>query len=932
MGKKRPDRFELSSPAAAAGVAMVGARARVLDRRLAGLLRQPTGAKSRRAVHEVRVATRRTAVAVDAFATIAAEKHTRGARKALRAIRKACGDARDADVLLEWTKAATAEVVSRDRPALEYLAKRLRSLRRDGGKAVASDIPRRRDKAARRLGKYSASINEREDSRTLAELIATAIQQSADAVLAASAADLDDVDCLHKLRIACKRLRYTVELFVPAIGRKASARVLQPLVEFQDQIGGFTDASMRAGFIEQEIARLAHSSESSGTSSDNSLRSGLRRLLHREQKALKREQLAAIRKWRALETGDLFDDLRRLAFAPARESDGLRTGHAVETIARAVTAQADKVGMTEVPFSPSAGTNGELRTRRGSRSSGAGKRRLAAIDIGTNSIRLIVAEASPDGSYRVLDDEKEITRLGRGLHATGRLDPATQEHSALTIARMRSIAEGYGAAEIRVVATAACREAANAAEFLELVRERSGLEVEVIPAEQEALLAYRSAARAFDLRGVPAAVVDIGGGSLEVIFSAGTGRDDPRGAGLGGGVIERVFSMPLGAVRLTEQFGGPEKSCGRRFDDMLSAVRSRLRKSIGKPPLVPQVIVGTGGTFTTIATMLAQKELGPAASGLFSGAVQGRELRRPEISHLLEYLRKMSVKERTRVPGLPADRADIIVAGLAVIDELLDFVGGNSVFVHEGGIRDGLLLSMVRAQADPGAGREVSPMRSVRRFAKACSYEAAHSNHVTGLALRIFDQLAAQQSALGLDDREIGTRFGERDRLLLEAAAILHDVGYLVNYASHHKHSYHLIVHAELPGLTSREVQVIANVARYHRAAEPKQAHRNYSTLGEADQRLVRSLAAVLRIADGLDRTHMQQVEDLAVRFDGRAAHIDIRAAQEPAVDIWGAARKSRLFERVFGVKVHFEWRRTGAEARQAARSTSPNQAPEQAA
>lgn len=907
---------------------MVQSRARALDRCLAGLIRKPTGEKSRRSIHAVRVATRRAAVAVSAFGHVASEKPEKTARKALRAVRKACGAARDADVMLDWIKAAAADAPERERPALEYLAKRLKAQRREGAGVIAADLPRRREKVSRRLDRYRKSLETRGGSLTVAELISTAIQQRADAVLAASAGDLKDAECLHRLRIECKRLRYAVELFAPILGRRKTSRALRLLTGFQDQIGGFTDASMRAAFIEREISHFSQTAESAADDSAAAVLAGMKLQLRRERRQLRSEQAKSIRVWRELETGELFDVLRRIAFAPGQAADVARTTDDSEQARRGGEAPQNPVYAAAAGAAQIVSGNGTVRSRKTARSAAAGKRRLAAIDIGTNSIRLIVAEASADGSYRVLDDEKEITRLGRGLHATGKLEAATQEHSAITIARMKSIAEGYGAAEIRVVATAACREASNAAEFLELVRERAGLAVEVIPAEQEALLAYRSAARAFDLRGIPAAVVDIGGGSLEVIFSAGSGQDDARGAGLGGGVIERVFSMPLGAVRLTEQFGGPEKSCGKRFDDMRRAIRNRLRKSIGKPPLVPQTVVGTGGTFTTIATVLAQKELGPAAAGLFSGAVQGRELRRAEIGHLLGYLRELTVKERARIPGLPADRADIIVAGLCVIDELLGFMGANSVFVHEGGIRDGLLLSMVGPQSDPGVFREANPLRSVRRFAKACNYEAAHSNHVTGLALRIFDQVGSQQSALGLDDREVGTRFGERDRLLLEAAAILHDVGYLINYASHHKHSYHLIVHAELPGFTSREVQVIANVARYHRAAEPKAAHRNYAALSEADRRLVRALAAILRIADGLDRTHMQQVENLSVRFDGRAALIDVRAAQEPAVDIWGAVRKSRLFERVFGMQVHIEWRKPNSSASVPASSDSPNSVP----
>jgi exopolyphosphatase/guanosine-5'-triphosphate,3'-diphosphate pyrophosphatase len=214
-------------------------------------------------------------------------------------------------------------------------------------------------------------------------------------------------------------------------------------------------------------------------------------------------------------------------------------------------------------------------------------------------------------------------------------------------------------------------------------------------------------------------------------------------------------------------------------------------------------------------------------------------------------------------------------------------------------------------QRADGVETKRDPMRAVKRLAKACGFEAAHAKHVTGLALSIFDQLREQIHA-GLEVRAPeGMRFDDEARLLLEAASLLHDVGYLINYAQHHKHSYHLIVHADLPGLTTRQVRVVANVARYHRAAEPKQRHRTFAALSDADQGLVRGLSGILRIADGLDRTHMQKVRAVRVRVEGGAAQFEVDSETEPSVDMWGAVRKGGLFEDSLGVRAHFEWRAT---------------------
>jgi exopolyphosphatase/guanosine-5'-triphosphate,3'-diphosphate pyrophosphatase len=264
------------------------------------------------------------------------------------------------------------------------------------------------------------------------------------------------------------------------------------------------------------------------------------------------------------------------------------------------------------------------------------------------------------------------------------------------------------------------------------------------------------------------------------------------------------------------------------------------------------------------------------------------------------------VKERTRVPGLSADRADIIVAGLAIVDGVLKRLGANRVRVHEGGIRDGILLSMVGEAGDGADGSaKRDPMRSARRFAKACAYEAAHAKHVTALALQIFDQLAEQKARVKAAP---GMEFGPEQRLLLEAASLLHDVGYLINYAQHHKHSYHLIIHADLPGLTTSQTQVIANVARYHRAADPKVRHRTFAVLSDQSQALVRGLSGILRIADGLDRTHMQSVRGVGLKIEKGGAFFSVEADREPAVDVWGAVRKSALFKEVFELLPHFEW------------------------
>lgn len=528
-----------------------------------------------------------------------------------------------------------------------------------------------------------------------------------------------------------------------------------------------------------------------------------------------------------------------------------------------------------------------------SRTSTTTGRRIAAIDVGTNSIRLIVAETTGAGGYRVIDDEKEISRLGHGLEATGALDPDNMLRSANAIARMVDIARGYDIETLRAIGTCAVREASNGEDMCALVRDRAGVDLEVISAEEEARLAHQSVAAAFDLRDINGAVVDIGGGSTEIVTSVD-------------GVIGNVFTLPLGAVRLTERFGACDDASDRQFITMRKFVRDLLGERLPRPEPAPALMFGSGGTFTTLASISMHRATA-TGSDMLPFTVGGHEMQRDEVRHTLDWLRKMPVAERTSVAGLSPDRADIIVAGILIIDRVMKRLGVNRVRVHDRGIRDGLLLSMVE---ELGAGRRASRnapvdrLREARRFAASCRYEERHSEQVARLAVRLFDDLAG---AFGpAPDDESDWRHPV-NRELLEAAAVLHDVGYLINYSKHHKHSYHLIAHSDMPGYTSRQREIVANVARYHRRSHPKQKHSAFRRLSAADQAIVHRLSALLRIADGLDRTHTQSVIDVRAEVIGDRAVFRVEATSPQDVNIWGAQRKAGLFEEDFGLETRFE-------------------------
>ncbi|MGH7663887.1 MAG: HD domain-containing protein [Gemmatimonadaceae bacterium] len=499
-------------------------------------------------------------------------------------------------------------------------------------------------------------------------------------------------------------------------------------------------------------------------------------------------------------------------------------------------------------------------------------RRIAAIDVGSNSVRQIVADVAGDGSIRVVDEMKAAPRLGAGLGAGGTLDAGAMQRAVDAVARMAILARQLGAERIEAVATSAVREAANGAAFIAAVREEAGIALRVLDGDAEARLAFRSALAHFEIGAGRAIVMDIGGGSLELAFSAD-------------GLLERLESFPFGAIRLTEEFLSAGTS-RRSVQRLRRVVRAELDRTLPARQWRRAACIGSGGTFTNLAGMfLARTKVHTART------VHATRVPRAEIEHIVDMLQAMTPEERLAVPGLTPARADIIVAGLAVAGEVMARFESRELLVSAYGIREGLLLESARvapAAADPGEART----RTVREFAERSHYEQAHANHVRNLALQLFD-------AIG---KRLGSEAGDRE--LLADAALLHDVGYLVSYDKHHKHSYHLVLHADLLGMSPAEQVIVANVARYHRGAPPKKKHRNFGTLEPGVRCRIRRLAGILRVADGFDRGHAGAVEQIRVRWLERAVRLSAvpRSEEHPMrLELWGASRKSELLARVAG-------------------------------
>ncbi len=505
------------------------------------------------------------------------------------------------------------------------------------------------------------------------------------------------------------------------------------------------------------------------------------------------------------------------------------------------------------------------------------RERLAAIDVGSNSIRLVVAEYDPESGFEIIDEVKDQPRLGTRVDSTGMLERAAMTRAFAALKRMKEVCDRRGVTRIAAVATSAMREARNGETFAKRVRRQLGIPLEIIDGNREAQLSWRSVAHHFRLENARTLVADIGGGSLELI-------------GAVDGLVEVTASLPLGAVRLTEEFlTGPKNTRGD-----VAALRKHIRKTLRKAmpwrDWINAVVIGSGGSFTNLARIA-----GARAGHAPDEAIHGTKVSAAEVESMLEWLASKSPEQRASVPGLNPQRADIIVAGVAVAAEVLAVLDARELTASAFGLREGLLLEMLGTTE---LARPSDPLQLMREFVDRCRGDRRHVEQVRVLAVALHEQLAA---ALG---------GGAEDAWLLEAAALLHDVGQLVSYRNHHKHSYQLIMHADRLGLDSRDRALVALISRYHRKRGPTKKHEEFSRLNSDDQETVRRVSGLLRVADGLDRGHTAAVDRVTVTLEhGKCV---IRASPrlknaDVSLEVWGAQKKSDVLERMLGCEVVLE-------------------------
>jgi exopolyphosphatase/guanosine-5'-triphosphate,3'-diphosphate pyrophosphatase len=499
--------------------------------------------------------------------------------------------------------------------------------------------------------------------------------------------------------------------------------------------------------------------------------------------------------------------------------------------------------------------------------------RIAAFDLGSNSFHLLVVDAHPDGSFAALVREKDMLRLGDAVGREGRIPDALADRAVATVDRFRKVSIGADADEIHACATSALREAENGGEVVDRMAAEAGVKVRVINGHEEARLIFEAVRASVVIDPGPALCLDLGGGSLELMVG-----DRSRLRGL--------WSVPLGVARLSAELvtGDPLTADDvRRVEKRVTGVLAPLADEVAA--LHPQMAVGSSGTFCDLAAMIAARRTGSVPR-----SVNQFTFSRDELLPLHEELLGLRAAERARIPGLEAKRADIITTGSTLLLTAMELFGLHRMTVSEWALREGIVLDAIpRHEAsdwsgDPRAIRATSVLQLARR----CNWDEVHGRQTARLALELFDRTLPLHG------------LGPHDRELLEHAALLHDIGEHVSTESHHKHSAYLIENGRLRGFAPDEVDFTAALARAHRGGGPKPSHEPFASLDrEARDRVVR-LAALLRVADGLDRGRAGAVGGIDVVMNGSRAQLLVKAEGDISIELWGARRKRELFERVF--------------------------------
>jgi exopolyphosphatase/guanosine-5'-triphosphate,3'-diphosphate pyrophosphatase len=527
---------------------------------------------------------------------------------------------------------------------------------------------------------------------------------------------------------------------------------------------------------------------------------------------------------------------------------------------------------------------------------------LAAIDVGTNSIHMVVVQIEPNlPAFTIIAKEKTTVRLGDRDPQTGRLTSEAMNRAIAALKRCKEIAKALNAEEIVAVATSAVREAPNGHAFLHQVEKEVGLIVDLISGQEEARRIYLGVLSGMEFNNQPHVIVDIGGGSTELILGDG---HEPRS----------LSSTKIGAVRLTAELVTTDPISNSEFNYLQAYVRGMLERSAdevqahlksGEQPRM----VGTSGTIETLATIHAREKLGVVPTPL-----NGYQFSLKDLREIVNRLRKLNNAERATIPGLLERRAEIIVAGAVILQETMMLLGLESITICERALREGVVVDWMLTHGlieDRLRYQSSVRQRSVIKIAQKYQVNLIHGERVAKLALSLFDQTQGLFHQWGAEERE-----------LLWAGAMLHNCGHFVNHSSHHKHSYYLIRNGDLLGYTEVEVETIANLARYHRKSNPRKKHDSYRNIdSKKHRRVVDQLNPLLRLAVAIDRRQIGAIQQVRCEHDPDSQELRlylqaVHPDDDCALELWSLDLKRASFEEEFGVKLVFTLEKASVKAK----------------
>ena len=500
---------------------------------------------------------------------------------------------------------------------------------------------------------------------------------------------------------------------------------------------------------------------------------------------------------------------------------------------------------------------------------------FAVIDVGSNAMKFQVAVVDQPKRYRVVEQDRQAVRVGHNVFQTGRLDPAIAEAALKVLTDFKLVADHYQVKAIQAVGTSALREACDGKSFLREAQQL-GVPMQILSEEDEARLISLGIMSGLRFHLPLGLFLDIGGGSVEIAVANTTN-------------VFCLFSLPLGAVRLTEELFTSDPPRKREIRQLRQVVRQKLRsvgQRLGQEKYT--MAFGSGGTMTA----LAETNIRVAGDGK-NGSLS--ILRRTRLKALLELLTTIPAKERASLISGDPKRADIIVAGGLVLYEIMSEIGLDYIFVSRRGLRDGLMIDLLQRHYqnsgvwDPDAERADSLEQVCQKYL----YDAPHAYHVSQLAMNLFYQLN--------DLHKLSDKYSS----ILQAAAMLHDIGLFIAEPKHHKHSYYLIKSSGINSFDKLDLDVLANIARYHRKAHPSQKHLGFSQLSPSNQDVIRKLSAILRIADAFDYRHDQKVTALTCAMKkSKAITVTASGTDDIGDEIAWASKKGQLFEEVFNLKL----------------------------